>query len=119
MGTFRYPIALGNPTGTEFEILNALVDTGAMYSTVPSSLLERLGVEPMDDRFTLILSDGSRVKRDIGQTKLRVDGRQVTTIVIFGDENALPAIGSYALTGLGFEVDTANKRLHEMEAYLL
>ena len=46
MGTFRYPIALGNPTGTEFEVLNAVVDTGAMYSIVPSSLLERLGVEP-------------------------------------------------------------------------
>ena len=115
MGTFRYQIALGNPSGTEFEVLNALVDTGAMYSIVPSSLLERLGVESMD-RMTSMPSDANRKRNNIGQTYIRANERQVMTIVIFGDEDTAPTIGSYALTGLSLEADTANERLVEIES---
>ena len=119
MGTFRYPIALGNPSGTEFEGMNALVDTGASYSFVPASLLERLEVEPMRE-MTFILAGGSRIKRYIGETLVRAAGRQATTIVVFGDEDAMPLLGAYALEGLGLGVDPVNKRLIEMEAaYLL
>ena len=82
MGTFRYQVALGNPSGTEFEVLNALVDTGAVYTFVPASLLNRLEVEPMDT-MEFALADGSRIKRDIGETQIRAVGRQATTFVRF------------------------------------
>ena len=119
MGTFRYPIALGNPTGTEFEVLNALVDTGATYTFVPSSLLEKLEVEPMESiEFTL--ADGSKITRDIGQTHVRAAGKQAITFVVFGnkeDDNTL--LGSYALEGLRLAVDPYNSRLVPNEVFLL
>ena len=119
MGTFRYPIALGNPSGTEFEVLNALVDTGATYSFMPASLLERLELEPIRD-MTFVIAGGGRIERTLGEARVRVAGRQATTIVVFGEEDAIPLLGAHALEGLGLAVDPVNRRLIEMEeAYLL
>ena len=117
MGTFRYPIALGNPSGTEYELLSALVDTGASYTSVPSSLLERLGVKLLR-RTSLIMSDGRRMQRNLGQTWIRAAGREAITIVIFGDEDTMPLLGAHALESLGLGVDPIRDRLVEMEAYI-
>ena len=117
MGTFRYPIALGNPTGTEFELLNALVDTGASYTSVPSSLLERLGVKPIRQT-SLLMSNGQRMQRELGQTWIRAAGREVMTLVVFGEEDVMPLLGAYSLEGLGLGVDPSRGRLVEMEAYI-
>lgn len=38
MGTFSVLIEVGNPGGNRFEGLEALVDTGATYTVVPSRL---------------------------------------------------------------------------------
>ena len=117
MGTFRYPIALGNPTGTEFEVLSALVDTGATYTSVPSSLLEQLNVEPIRQT-SLVMSDGRRMQRGIGEARIRTAGREVMTLVVFGEEDVMPILGAYSLEGLGFGVDPARSRLVDMEAYI-
>ncbi len=117
MGTFRYPIALGNPTGTEFEVLNALVDTGATYTSVPSSLLEQLNVEPIRQT-NLVMSDGRRIQRSLGQTWIRAGGREVVTLVVFGEEDVIPQLGAYSLEGLGLGVDPSRSRLVDMEAMI-
>ncbi len=117
MGTFRYQIALGNPSGTEFEVLNALVDTGAVYTFVPASLLNRLEVEPMETvEFTL--ADGSKIKRDIGQTHIRAVGKQAITFVVFANDDDATLLGSYALEGLRLAVDPYNSRLIPNELLL-
>ena len=95
--------------------MNALVDTGATYTSVPSSLLERLDVKPMRQT-SLIMSDGRRVERSLGQTWIRAAGREVMTLVVFGDEKVKPLLGAYALEGLGLGVDPVNSRLVEVEA---
>ena len=119
MGTFRYPVEIGNPSGTQFEIVNPMVDIGATYSFLPASLLERLEVEPSRD-MTFVLADGSRITRPLGQTWARTAGREAVTVVVFGDEDSTPLLGTYALEGIGLAVDPLNKRLIELEvAYLL
>ncbi len=119
MGTFRYPVELGNPSATEFEPVNPLVDTGSTYSFMPASLLERLGVEPLRE-MTFIMADERRIERALGQTWIRTAGRQAVTVVVFGDEDATPLLGAHALEGMGLGVDPVNRRLIEMEeAYLL
>ena len=110
---------IGNPSGTEFDLANPMVDTGSTYSFLPTSMLERLEVEPMRE-MTFVLADGSRVRRTIGQTWVRTKGRQAVTIVVFGDEDAMPLLGAHALESLSLAADTVNGRLIEMEeAYLL
>ncbi len=118
MGTFRYPVELGNPSGTQFELVNPMVDTGATYSFMPTSLLERLEVEPMETvEFTL--AGGGRIDLDIGQTWIRARGKQAITIVVFGDDDSMPLLGAYALEGLRLAVDPYNRRLVPGEAFLL
>lgn len=118
MGTFFYAMEIGDPDGLRFERMDALVDTGASYTTLPASTLRQLGVEPMDT-LRFILADGSYILRSLGQTWIRAEGRQVITLVVFGDEDAAPLIGAYALEGLRLGVDPVNQRLIEIDGFLL
>ena len=110
MGTFRHRIEIGDPEGRRFEAVDALVDTGANYTMAPFSMLQRLGVTPID-RATFILGDSRRVERDIGRTWIRVDGRLEITLVVFGDEQLGAVLGAYSLEGLRLGVDPVSQRL--------
>ena len=46
MGTFNITIEIGDPQGQRFEEIDALVDTGATMTAVPTFILRRLGVVP-------------------------------------------------------------------------
>ena len=48
---------------------------------------------------------------DIGQTWVRVNGRSVITLVVFGDEGVEPLLGDYTLEGLRLAVDPVRRRL--------
>jgi predicted aspartyl protease len=48
MSTFQYPLEVGDPSGSLFEEISALVDTGATFTVVPADVLERLGVAWQD-----------------------------------------------------------------------
>ena len=110
MGTFNAEIEIGDSEGTRFEAVGALVDTGASYTTVPSSLLRRMDVA-VHSQVAFILADGRTIQRDIGQTWIRINGQSIITIVVFGDEEAEALLGAYTLQGLLLGVDTPNERL--------
>ena len=110
MGTFRVAIEIGDPRGERYEQVEALVDTGATYTTAPASLLHGLGVTP-HDRVPFILADGRRIERDVGQTWVRVDGKSVISLVVFGEESEEALLGAYTLEGLRLGIDPANERL--------
>src|SRR3989337_3210085 len=92
MGSFRVKIEIGDPKGERFEALEALVDTGATYTWVPRSVLERLGHAPEEER-EFILADGRRVLYGAKRIVVRVDGRPHPTPVVFGDEGTEPHPG--------------------------
>ena len=73
MGAFRYTMGVGAPDGSQYEEVEALVDTGASYTVLPSPLLHRLGVIP-HERAPFRLAYDRIVERDIGQTWVRGDG---------------------------------------------
>lgn len=110
MGTFSAAIEIGRPDGSRFETIDALVDTGASLTTVPASILRRLGVAT-HRKFVFALADGREVERDVGQTWIRVAGQSAITFVAFGDEDVEPLLGSYSLQGLMLGVDSPNEQL--------
>lgn len=118
MSTFSAKIEIGDPTGTLWEEVEALVDTGATYTSIPASTLQRLGVTPTD-RLTFIQADGSKYERDTGETKARIDGKTVTTIVIFAEEDAPALLGAYTLEGLLLAPDPVNEKLVPVPGYLV
>ena len=110
MGTFNQPIRLDSTDGERSLQLDALVDTGSFYTIVPTSLLRGLGTVPTE-KVGLELADGRRVAWDIGEARATVDGRTVTTLVVFGEDGVEPVLGAYTLEGLRLSVDPVEETL--------
>ncbi len=110
MGTFNWPMRISNLDGQQSRDVEATVDTGAAYTTLPASLLGEIGVTPMGKR-RFLLADGRRMQMDHGEARATVDGESVTTLVVFGEEGAPPLLGAYTLEGLALAVDPVEQRL--------
>ena len=110
MGTFTQGIELVAPDGTRSESVEALVDSGATYSWVPASVLRGLGISPSFRR-PFVWADGREVERDMGEARVRLNGDELTTLVIFGDEDTRPLLGAYTIEGFGLAIDPVNQRL--------
>ena len=96
--------------GQQARDIEAAVDTGAAYTTVPSRLLRELGVVPTGKR-RFLLADGSRTEMDYGQAWATVDDESVVTIVVFGKDDGPSLLGAYTLEGLALAVDPVEQRL--------
>lgn len=118
MGLFNVPIGVGDPQGERFQIVKALVDTGATFSIVPAPILDGLGVEAQRSG-SFELADGSFRDYRIGETILRVEGEEVRSFVVFGDEDMQPILGAYTLEGVGLGVAPARQRLIRVPYRLL
>jgi clan AA aspartic protease len=90
--------------------VEATVDTGAAYTTLPSRLLHELGITPMGKR-RFLLADGRRTYMDYGEARASVNGENVTTLVVFGEDDAPALLGAYTLEGLALAVDPVEQRL--------
>ena len=110
MGTFTWPVRISSMDGQQTLEIEATVDTGAAYTTLPARLLRELGIAPMGKR-TFLVADGRRVSMEYGQAWATIDGESVVTIVIFGEDGAPPLIGAYTLEGLALAVDPTSQRL--------
>ena len=110
MGTFTWPLRISSMDGQHSLDIEATVDTGAFYTTIPARLLRELGVEPMGRRLFLV-ADGRRVEMEYGQAWATIDGESVVTIVVFGEDNTPPLLGAYTLEGLALAVDPSSQRL--------
>ena len=110
MGTFKRPLRISSMDGQRARDIEATVDTGAFFTTLPAPLLRELGIEPVDSR-RFVVGDGRRVQMDIGRAWVTVDGRSEVTIVAFGEEDSPPVLGAYTLEGLILAVDPAGERL--------
>ena len=110
MGTFKWPLRISSLGGQQAQEIEATVDTGASFTTLPSNLLRELGIEATGKR-GFLLADGRRVEMDYGQAWATIGGESVITIVVFGEDEAPPLLGAYTLEGLALAVDPEAQRL--------
>ena len=118
MGVFAVQLAVGDPQGERFETVEALVDTGASYTALPGSLLRRLGVPVVDQR-EFVLADGRRIEREIGEARVRLDGKTLTSIVVFADDGAQSLLGAVTLEEFGLGIDPVAQKLIPVPGYLM
>lgn len=118
MGTYTVPLEVADPQGCRCETVDALVGSGATYTVLPPSVLERLGVVPHSAR-RFVLADGSRVERGFGRTWMRLGGREELSPVVFWDEGAQPLLGTVTLEIFGLGIDPVNGRLMPADALML
>ena len=118
MGTFRVTVEIGDPSGADYREVSALVDTGASHTAMPASLLRELGV-PILERWPFRLADGREVEMDVGETRIRVDGRERTTVVVFAEEGTGPILGAVTLEEFRLGVDPIAQRLIPVPGLLM
>ena len=118
MGAFRVSLDVGDPEGVRYESVEVLVDTGASYTTLSTSMLGRLGVEPRT-RASFVLADGRQVERDVGQTWVRLEGMEYIVPVVFGEEDAQALLGVVTLEIFRLAVDPVSQRLMPVPGLLM
>ena len=110
MGTFSCPIEVFSEDGSRSTIVDALVDTGATYSSLPATLLRDLGIVP-SRRVESELADGSVLEDDVGVVRLKVQGIEIVTYVTFAQESSPSLLGVIALETALLVVDPVRMRL--------
>jgi predicted aspartyl protease len=94
-----------------------LADTGAIYTVLPRSLLEEMGVKSIGKR-KFKLANNQVIERDAGIVGIEVQGIRAHTIAVFGDEGVY-LLGVTTLEELGLEVDPVKGELRPMELLLM
>ena len=115
MGTFRVQIEVGGREQERFEPVEVLVDTGATYTVLPRELLRGLGVVP-HARAPFVIADGREIELEIGWARVRVDGHEELSLVVFGDVSLL---GAFTLEALRLAPDPVGRRLVPVPALLM
>ena len=119
MGLFHTTIEVGNPANPVYHQIEPIVDTGATYSMLPASLLEKtLGLSPTEEMVFPLDAGGQRTY-GLGEARLRYEGRERTMPVIFGSEDVY-LLGSVSLESFGLIADTTRHQLvPSRELYLV
>ena len=118
MGTFSVQVAVGDQERLRWITLDALVDTGASVTSVPSSILRELGVRP-DTRRRFRFAQGQTRLMDVGQTWLQVEGQEISTLVVFNEENTPALLGAHALETAFLGVDSVAQKLIPVDGLLM
>jgi predicted aspartyl protease len=79
--------------------LSLLVDSGAVYSVVPKTVLNQLGVKAHSTK-VFTLADGSAIRRKVGDLLFKLDGHQGASPVIFSEKGDSELLGTVSLEAL-------------------
>ena len=110
MGTFKCNLRISSMDGHKVQDIEAIVGTGAFYTTLPAGLLRSLGIEPRGKR-RVPQAGGRGIYLDYGQAWASIDGKSVITLVVFGEDDSPVLLGTYTLDGLALEVDPIKQQL--------
>jgi len=99
---------VSNPAVTE--VIEFLIDSGAIYSIVPRPILLRLGIAPLAEQ-TFRLATGQSIRRQSGAALFKFQDRIGPALVVFGEEGDAPLLGAHTLEALGYALDPIRREL--------
>lgn len=94
------------------------MDTGAMFTVMPPSLLERLGVTPFRT-LPVRFANGQVERWQMGEVDAELNGERMPILILFGSEDAPPLIGAHTLEAFLLMMDPVEQRLVPKEALLM
>ncbi len=115
VGTFLHPVTLIGSAGERITV-DALVETGSTFSSMPGAMLSTLGIEPQRE-VRLRLADGTSQVKSLGHAVVEVDGVEEVIPIVFGNEESPPTLGALTLEALLLGVDTVGQRLIPVEGW--
>ena len=111
MGTFSAKLRVWNPANPEkVEELEAFVDTGAAFSWIARTRLERLGLVPTR-RMQFRTIEGRIVERDVSIAYVGAGEYSAPDLVVMAEPGEMEVIGAHSLEGLGVAADPVQRKL--------
>ena len=118
MGLTVLEIEVGNPAKPDVtEKIEFLIDSGAIYSVVPTSVLKRLRIKPLGEQ-QFRLANGSKILRKKGIALFRYGKRVGGADVIFGEKGDSNLLGAFTLEALGLSLDPLRRELKPLPMIL-
>lgn len=96
--------------------MQALVDTGATFLTLPASLAKELGTPKVSRRQKVSLADGSVKRLPETIVSVRFDGREAASVALIVPKGEV-LLGVEPLEALGLVVDPVRERLIPKRPY--
>ena len=101
---------VGDAGGNRFVDIEALVDRGATHTVLPQETAEALGIEPIE-AVPFQLADEKVVEYQVGEARIRLDGRERTALVVLGPPGSGPLLGATTLELFNVAVDPVSQQL--------
>jgi len=119
MGVFKVKAIIWNPLNRDRKIsVNLIVDTGSMYTVLPASILQQLGIEPI--RVAKLRLAGSRVvEKPLGEIGIEIEGYMASATPVVSGEEGVHLLGSVTMEQLGLAPDPLQKKLKPVEALMM
>lgn len=118
MGLVVLEVEVGNPANPDVtEKIEFLIDSGAIYSVVPTPILESLGIRPLTEQ-EFRLANGTKIVRKKGIALFKYGDRIGGADVIFGEEGDSVLLGAFTLEALGLVLDPLRRELKPMPMIL-
>ncbi len=118
MGLTVLELEVANPAKPRVtEKIEFLIDSGAIYSVVPTPILKKLGIKPFA-REEFRLADGSKVVRRKGGALFRYQDKVGVADVIFGERGDSVLLGAFTLEALGLSLDPLRRELRPLPMIL-
>jgi len=118
MGFNVLEVEVGNPANPAVtERVEFLIDSGAIYSVVPTPILDRLGIKPISEQ-EFRLADGTKIVRKKGIALFKYGNKIGGADVIFGEEGDSILLGAFTLEALGLALDPLKRELKPLPMIL-
>lgn len=110
MGMFSIPLTVIGTDGAGSATVDALVDTGAVHTMLPSNVLAVLGITPTG-QIDILTADNRISTVALGDAVLEVEGVRDEVKIMFGAPGGMTLLGASTLERLEFGVDPVRERL--------
>ena len=117
MGLVYARLVLTGPTGQRRGI-RMLVDSGAVWSLLPSKDWRALGLESQR-KHEFALADGTVIERGVSDCRFRYQGIEAPSPVILGEDGDVALLGSVTLESMGLVLNPFDRSLQPMRLWLL
>ncbi len=111
-------VAVSNPEQPEKTgVYQFLVDSGAVYSVMPTQDLTELGLAPTSTE-VFVLANGEKIEMPAGNAYFEYNGKTRAAPVIFGDPG-IYLLGATTLESLGMILDPIHRELKPLPMTLM
>jgi clan AA aspartic protease len=91
-------------------VVDLLVDTGAIYTTLPAAIVAQLALATPYER-TVEFANGQRDVWRMGEVRVKLADEEQTTVFLAGPAGCRPLLGAVTLEQFGLAVDPTHQRL--------